>query len=328
MQNYSLRLNDFKWAHDLVDIPKLLLTEEDSEWDYLADVEIEFPDELHDYFKDYPPAPSNEIVQKTDLSTDQVEMMGELGITSLPKVPKLIQSLQEKSGYVLHYLTLQLYIKFGVKVTHLHRVLQFRQCKWMASFVQMNNELRKKARNNFEESFYKLMINSSFGKTMESKRNRTKMSIVRNETELLQKLCQSSLKSFQILHEDLAIITFNPSSIRWNKPTIVGAVILDIAKKYMSETHYVQMKPNFNLEPLYSDTDRFIYMIKCDDIYEKLKEMGHLFDFSKYPKQSPLYNETHKKQVLMFKDEIGGDLIEEFVALKPKLYSLKLKSKW
>ena len=88
------------------------------------------------------------------------------------------------------------------------------------------------------------------------------------------------------------------------------------------------MKLNFNLELLYSDTDSFIYMIKCDDIYEELKEMGHLFDFSNYPKQSPLYNETHKKQVLMFKDEMGGDLIEEFVALKPKLDSLKLKSKW
>ena len=163
---------------------------------------------------------------------------------------------------------------------------------------------------------------------MESKRNRKKMSMVRNETEVLQKLCQSSLKSFQIIHEDLATITFNPSSIRWDKPTIVGAVILDIAKKYMFETHYVQMKPNFNLELLYSDTDSFIYVIKCYDIYEELKEMGHLFDFSNYPKQSPLYNETHKKQVLMFKDEMGGDLIEEFVALKPKLYSLKLRSKW
>ena len=156
----------------------------------------------------------------------------------------------------------------------------------------MNTELRKKAGNIFEENFYTLIINSSFGKTMESKRNRTKMSIVRNETELLQKLCQSSLKSFQIIHQDLATTAINPSSIRWDKPTIVGAAILDIAKKYMFETHNVQMKPNFYLELLYSNTDSFIYMIKCDDIYEELKEMGHLFDFSNYPKQSPLYNET------------------------------------
>ena len=168
MQNYSLPLNDFKWAGDSVDIPKLLLTEEDSEWAYQAEVDIEFPIELHDYFKEHPPAPSKEIVQITELSTDQVDMMGKLVITSLPKVPKLIQSLQEKSGYVLHYLTLQLYIQLGVKVTHLHRGLQFRQCKWMAPFVQMNTELRKKARNTFEENFCKLTINSSFGKTMES----------------------------------------------------------------------------------------------------------------------------------------------------------------
>ena len=142
-------------------------------------------------------------------------------------------------------------------MTHLHRVLQFRHCKWMAPFVPMKTELRKKAKNIFEENFYKLIINSSFGKTTESKRNRTKKSIVRNETELLQKLCRSSLKSFQIMHEDFATKTFKPSSIGWDKPTIVGAVILDIAKKYMFETHYVQMKPNFNLELLYSDTDSF-----------------------------------------------------------------------
>ena len=142
MQSYSLPLNDFKWADDSVDIPELLLTEEDSEWGYLEEVDIEFPDKLHDYFKDYPPAPSKEIVQITDLSTDQEEMMGNLGITSLPKMPKPIQSLQKTSGYVLHYLTLQLYIQLGVKVTHLHRMLQFRQCKWMAPFVQMNLELR------------------------------------------------------------------------------------------------------------------------------------------------------------------------------------------
>ena len=95
MQNYSLPINDFKWADDSVDSPKLLLTEEDSEWGYLAEVDIEFPVELHDYFIDYPPTPSKEIVQITDLSTNQVEMMGKLGITNLHKVPKLIQSLQK-----------------------------------------------------------------------------------------------------------------------------------------------------------------------------------------------------------------------------------------
>ena len=79
------------------------------------------------------------------------------------------------------------------------------------------------------------------------------MSIVRNETELLQKLCQITLKSFQIIHKNLAVITFNPSSIRWDEPTIVGAVIIDNEKKYMLEIQYVQMKPNFNLELLNFD---------------------------------------------------------------------------
>ena len=163
-------------------------------------------------------------------------MLGEMAITSLPKLPKLIESLQRKKGYVLHYLTLQLYVQSGVKVTHFHRVLQFRQAKWISPFVELNTELRKAAKNRFQEKFYKVIVNSAFGRTMESKRNRRKLSIIRNENETMQKLCNSSLKCFQITDEDLA---FRPTSIRWDKPTIVGAVIL-------GQSIYVQLSPYSN----------------------------------------------------------------------------------
>ena len=63
-------------------------------------------------------------------------MLGEMAITSLPKVPKPIQSLQRKKGYVLHYLTFQLYVQLGVKLTHTYRVMQFRQAKRMSPFVK------------------------------------------------------------------------------------------------------------------------------------------------------------------------------------------------
>ena len=68
-------------------------TEEDSEWGYIDEIDLEFPDEVHDYFKGYPLAPSKEIDEMSHLSTNQVQLLGEMAITSLPKVTKLVQSL-------------------------------------------------------------------------------------------------------------------------------------------------------------------------------------------------------------------------------------------
>ena len=108
---------------------------------------------------------------------------------------------------------------------------------------------------------------------------------------------------------------------------IVGATILDLAKRFMFQFHYQKMKPNLNLELLYSDTDSLIYAIKTDDVYRDLEKIKADFDFSNYDKDHFLFEDTNKKVVLKFKDETGGKPIREFIALKPKLYSVVLNGK-
>ena len=82
------------------------------------------------------------------------------------------------------------------------------------------------------------------------------------------------------------------------------------------------MKPNLELELLYSFTDSFVYAVKTEVIYEDFKFYQQDFDFSNYPSEFPLHNEENKKVVLKLKDKMGGKLVEEHVALKPKLYSI------
>ena len=101
-------------------------------------------------------------------------------------VEKLIPNLGNKTNYVLHYKNLQLYLPLGMKQTKIHRVLKFKQSNWMNKYIDFNTENRTNAANSFEKDFFKLMINSVYGKTMENLRKRINVRLVNNKTDFLK----------------------------------------------------------------------------------------------------------------------------------------------
>ena len=101
----------------------------------------------------------------------------------------------------------------------------------------------------------------------ESLRIRVTVSFVRTEEEFLKATSDSKVSLFKIIDENWTLITKKKQSILWNKPTIVGASILELSKLFMLEFHYNVMKKQTDCVLVYSDTDSFIYKLKKPNIF-------------------------------------------------------------
>ena len=193
----------------------------------------------------------------------------------------------------------------------------------------MNTKLRTKANNNFEKDFFKLMNNSVFGKTMENIRNRVDIKLV-NDREKAKKLtAKPNFKHLNIFCEELIAVHMKKTSLIFNKPVYLGMCILDLSKTIMYEFHYKYIKPKYGdkAKLLFTDTDSLMYEIKTEDFYKDISEdVKDRFDTSDYPPNHPSGIPTgcNKKVLGVFKDEVAGRYIEEFVGLRAKLYSYKM----
>ena len=167
-----LPTGNFKWMTDK-EISKIDLGKykADGKKGLILEVDLEYPQELHDIHNDYPVTPEKVKVSNNMLSAYCKKIAEKYNI-SIGLVSKLIPTLRDKKEYVLHYCNLQLYLDLGLKIKKVHRVLKFDKSPWLKQYIDFNTEKRKHAKNSFEKDFFKLMNNSIFGKTMENLRRR------------------------------------------------------------------------------------------------------------------------------------------------------------
>ena len=239
-----------------------------------------------------------------------------------------METLFDKNNYICHIENLLFYVEQGLKVVALHRVLQFNQADWLRPYIEENTSMRKKASTTFEKNFYKLMSNACFGKIMENKRNRKNIQFVSDQVNASKLTSQPNFKSFQNISDNLCSVYFSVSTIKWDKPTPVGAVILDLSKLALYNFHFNEMRPRYGSRicVTYKDTDSLLYRIDTDDLYKGIEEFKHLLDLSDYPTSHPLFDPTNKKVPLTMTDEINGSVLEESVILRSKMYSIKFVS--
>ena len=277
------------------------------EFPCVLEVDLEYPEELHDFHNDYPLAPER---------------------IKINKVEKLIPTLGDKQKYVLHRENLKLYLSLGLKLKWIHRGIKFREKPWMKSYIELNTDLRTKGKNDFEKDFFKLMNNSVFGKTMENIRNRVDVRLVGNREKAQKLIAKPNLKHWICFDENLIGIHLKRIKLVFNKPVYCGMSILDLSKTMIYDFHYNYIIPKFGKKQklLFTDTDSLCYEIETEDFFADIAgDVKELFDTSNFDKNHPSGIQGKNKKVPgMMKDEAGGKIIEEFVGLRSKLYSYKM----
>ena len=96
----------------------------------------------------------------------------------IDKCKNLVCNLHNKKKYVVHKKSLKQVLNHGLKLKKVHRIIEFNQEAWLKPYIDMNTELRKLAKNDFDKDFFKLMNNAVFGKTMENNRKHRDIKLV------------------------------------------------------------------------------------------------------------------------------------------------------
>ena len=308
----KLPVHSFKWMTDK-EINNLFKVQVVQFWERtpcILEVDLEYPEDLHDLHNDYPLCPERVECDKG--------------------VKKLIPNLRHKNNYVVHYKTLMQYLNLGMELKKIHRGIKFIECDFLKPYIDKNTNLRIQAKNNFEKDFFKLMNNSVFGKTMENIRNRVNVKLVDAGEQFKKLTAKPNYESRKIFNENLVSVHMKKTSLTMNKPVYLGMSILDLSKTLMFDFHYKYIKPKYGKEVklLFTDTDSLLYEIETEDFYKDISgDVKNRFDTSDYPEGHPsgIPRGVNKKMLGMFKDEAAGKNIKEFVGLRAKLYSYKME---
>ena len=323
---HKLPIGEFEWLElDDFKMEAVLLWDieawtPDNDYGYFAQVDVEYPESLHEAHNDLPFLPEKRAFEPSPAMSAVAERLG----LSRALASKLVPNLCKKTEMVVHVSELQQAMKHGLVVTKIHKALKFKQVAFMRPWIDFCVEKRRAAASDFERDFWKLMMNSVFGKTCEQVQNRVDVKFLKQDSsERLEHFTnRPQFNDGHIITPNLLQIELGKCRVKYDKPLAVGAAILGIGKVLLADFWYGCIKAKYpQAELCMSDTDSLLFYAETPDLYSEMVG-DKRYDTSNYPKDHPLFNAEQAKVPGYFKDETGGRAIAEFVGLRPKMYSV------
>ena len=201
----KLPVSGFKWEKNMLKFTKEFIKNYDED---ILEVDVKYPKKLHDLHSDLPFSPER---------------------MKIDKCKKLVCNLYNKKQYVVHIRSLKQALNHGLILKKFHRVIQFNQEAWLKPYIDMNTELTKKAKNDFEKDFFKLMDNAVFGKTMENVRKHRDIKLVTTDKRRNQRVTEPNYHTTKRFSENLLAIEMKKTKVKMNKPICLGLSILEIS---------------------------------------------------------------------------------------------------
>ena len=164
---------------------------------------------------------------------------------------------------------------------------------------------------------------------MENIRNRVNIKLVNDRKKAEKLSAKPNFTHCTLFSENLVAIHMKKTELTFNKPVYLGMYILDLSKTLMYDFRYNYIKRKYEdkAKLLFTDTDSLMYEIETKDFYKDISaDVKRRFDTSNYPHNHPsgIPSGFNKKVLGLFKDEAAGEVTDEFVGLRAKLYSYKM----
>ena len=232
----------------------------------------------------------------------------------LHRSEKLILDQNNKTEYMVHYRMLKFYVKMGVKVTKIHRVIKIKQDYICRDYIQ--NKTNKSATAKIEaekKDVRKLMNNSLYGRMCMNLLHFLQSKFLHNEEKIMKSVSKPTFRNIT-RYRDYSQIEYIKTKTEYDSPIYIGVTILELSKLHMYDVFYNILQPSLkDLTLHYMDTDSFVLSYSEGKVSDEHMELSNL--------EVPI--KTYKKVPGKFKHELGSRIIEEFIALSPKIYSFK-----
>ena len=169
------------------------------------------------------------------------------------------------------------------------------------------------------------MNNTVFGKIMQNLRKHRDIKLVTKDKRRDQLASEPNHHTAKFFSESLMATEMKNTKVKINKPIYLGMSIVDISKTLMYEFWYDYIQPKYQdrAKVCYMDTEDFVIHIITEGFYKDIaNDVEKWFDTSNYDEddKGPLPIGNNKK-VGLFKDELGGRIIIEFVGRRAKIYA-------